>query len=71
MFTRPLVIDAPEYRETSYTSLLKFAKDVNSFGRPLRKKSMNGIQYFRLKFILCISLRGSLYSMLCESLPRL
>ena len=31
-------MDAPEYRKTSYTSLLKFAKDVNSFGRPLRKK---------------------------------
>jgi hypothetical protein len=40
-------MDAPEYRETSYTSLLKFAKDVNSFGRLLRKKSINGIQYFR------------------------
>ena len=63
-------MDAPEYRETSYTSLLKFAKDVNSFGRLLRKKSINGIQYFRFMFILCFSLRGSPYSMLCDSLPR-
>ena len=41
-------MDAPEYRETSYTSLLEFAKDMNSFGRLLRKKSINGIQYSML-----------------------
>ena len=70
MSSRPLVVGTHRSivrLHTSHDSSLR-RKDVDSLNRPLPRKSIKGIQYSRLMIILCISSRGSLHSMLCDSL---
>ena len=72
MSSRPLVVGTHRSivrLHTSHDSSLR-RKDVDSLNRPIPRKSIKGIQYFRLMIILCILSRGSLHSRLCDSLLR-